>query len=116
MGDETGEPQLESFPSGVRGARHLADRTPGRYGAPVDRMPEPGDLISAFSAQPGRCFRMIYDVQLQAEHCRKPLAWKGTCREAKGKSWYVEACREHAPKSAGAQSSEQEDIERSGTD
>jgi hypothetical protein len=30
-------------------------------------MPEPGDLIAAFSPQPGRCFRMIYSTQLQAE-------------------------------------------------
>jgi hypothetical protein len=30
---------------------------------PVDRMPEPGDLIEAFSPQPGHCFRMIYSHQ-----------------------------------------------------
>jgi len=36
----------------------------------VDLMPDPGDLISAFSPQPGRCFRMVYSVQLQADHSR----------------------------------------------
>jgi len=61
-------------------------------------MPQPGDLITAFSVQPGRCFRMIYDHKLQATHCRRPPAWKGVWRDAKGKSWYLEACREHAPK------------------
>jgi hypothetical protein len=61
-------------------------------------MPQPGDLITAFSVQPGRCFRMIYDHKLQATHCLQPPAWKGVWRDAKGKSWYAEACREHAPK------------------
>ena len=37
----------------------------------MDPMPEPGDLITAFSPQPGRCFRMVYSVQLQADHCRR---------------------------------------------
>ena len=33
------------------------------------RMVEPGDLITAFSPQPGRSFLMVYSVQLQATHC-----------------------------------------------
>jgi len=65
----------------------------------VDRMPEPGDLIAAFSPQLGRCFRMVQSVQLQATHCRGEPAWKGIWRDrGGGRSWYVEACREHAPK------------------
>ena len=32
----------------------------------MDPMPEPGDLIAAFSPQPGRCFRMVQSRQLQA--------------------------------------------------
>ncbi len=65
--------------------------------------PEPGDLISAFSPQPGRCFLMIYSRQLEADHCRQEPAWKGQWRDAKGHTWYVEACRKHAPKlSSGA--------------
>jgi hypothetical protein len=63
----------------------------------MDRMPVPGGLITAFSLQPGRCFRMVYSCQLQATHCYEPLAWKGIWRDPKGKSWYVEACGEHAP-------------------
>jgi hypothetical protein len=47
-------------------------------------MPEPGDLIVAFSPQPERCFRMVQSVQLQATHCHEPPAWKGTWRDAKG--------------------------------
>ena len=60
--------------------------------------PEPGDLIAAFSPQPGRCFRMVQSRQLQATHCRGEPAWKGVWRDRTGKSWYVEECREHAPK------------------
>jgi len=64
-------------------------------------MPEPGDLITAFSPQPpGRCFRMVYSHQLQAIHCSEPPAWKGVWRDRTGKSWYVEACGEHAPRAS----------------
>ncbi len=72
--------------------------------APVDQMPEPGDLIAAFSSQPGRCFRMVQSVQLQATRCYEPPAWKGVWRGRTGKSWYVEACPEHAPKVSAAPS------------
>jgi len=61
-------------------------------------MPAPGDLIAAFSPQPGRCFRVVYSHQLQATHCRQEPAWKGQWRDPKGGTWYVEACRQHAPK------------------
>ncbi len=61
-------------------------------------MPEPGDLIAAFSPHPGRCLRMVVGHQLQADHCHQPPAWKGVWTDRKGKSWYVEACRSHAPK------------------
>ncbi len=61
-------------------------------------MPKPGALITAFSPQPGRCFRMVYSRQIQATHCRQPPAWKGQWRDANGRTWYVEACRDHAPK------------------
>jgi hypothetical protein len=67
-------------------------------------MPQPGYLITAFSVQPGHCFRMVYDYKLQATHCRQPAAWKGVWRDATGRSWYVEACREHAPKWQGRKS------------
>jgi hypothetical protein len=33
-------------------------------------MPEPGDRCPGFVAQPGQCWQMIYDRQLQANHCR----------------------------------------------
>ena len=61
-------------------------------------MPQPGDLLTAFCPQPGRCFRMVYDRNLQADHCRQKPEWKGVWRDVKGRSWYVGACWEHAPK------------------
>jgi hypothetical protein len=61
-------------------------------------MPQPGDVITAFSIRPGHCFRMVYDYKLQHTHCRQPPAWKGVWKDAAGRSHYVQACREHAPK------------------
>ena len=55
-------------------------------------MPKPGDLITAFSPQSGRCFRMVYSRQLQATLCRQPPLWKGIWRDRKGQSSYVETC------------------------
>jgi len=64
----------------------------------MDRMPEPGDLQRGFFIAPGRCFRMVYSRQLQATHCYESPARRGVWRDAKGRSHYAEACREHAPK------------------
>jgi hypothetical protein len=36
----------------------------------VDKMPEPGDLSPGFIAVADRCWRMVYDRNLQATHCR----------------------------------------------
>ena len=52
--------------------------------------PEPGDLITAFSPQPGRCFRMIYSHQLQADHCGQAPAWKG---QVAGREGALVVCR-----------------------
>jgi len=47
------------------------------YRRPRGSVPEPGDLITAFSPQPGRCFRMVYSVQLQATYCCEPPGVEG---------------------------------------
>jgi hypothetical protein len=39
---------------------------------------------------------MVQSCQLQAEHCRGLPARQGVRRDRLGRSWYVEACREHA--------------------
>ena len=36
--------------------------------------------------------------QVQATHCRQRQAWKSIWRDRTGKSWYIEACREHPSK------------------
>jgi hypothetical protein len=59
-------------------------------------MPQPGDLITAFSVQPGRCFRMVYSRQLQATHCDEPAPWRGWWKDAKGQTHRVSACGGHA--------------------
>jgi hypothetical protein len=45
---------------------------------------------------------MVYGHLLQADHCRQPPAWKGIWKDPKGRSHYVEACGEHAPKASAA--------------
>jgi len=71
---------------------------------PMDGMPQPGEPCPGFIAEPGRCWRMLYSHQLQATHCRQEPAWKGIWTDRKGKGWYVEACRQHAPKLTSAAS------------
>ena len=72
---------------------------PGRSSVrPMDRMPEPGGLITAFSPQPGRCFRVVYSVQLQADHCRQAPAWKGIWTDARGRVGRSKSCRLYAPR------------------
>jgi hypothetical protein len=44
---------------------------------------------------------MVQSRQLQADHCYEKPAWKGVWRDRTGRSWYVEACRKHAPKITG---------------
>jgi hypothetical protein len=97
-------------PCGIAGKRGLVRRLELTHGhAPdvgdyrtrtrtlVSDMPQPGDPIIAFSVQPGRCFRMVYSVQLQADHCHQVPVWKGSWRDVQGRTWQVEACPDHAP-------------------
>ena len=70
-------------------SRGAAPRSGLAYPRPVERMPEPGDLIEAFSPLTDRCFRMIQSRQLQATHCRGEPTWKGVWKDRSGRSWYV---------------------------
>ena len=60
-------------------------------------MPEPGDLIEDSARSRDVAFGWVYSRQFQADHCREEPARKGVWSDVKGKSWYFEACREHAP-------------------
>ncbi len=57
-------------------------------------IPLPGDLAPGFVAEPGRCWRMIYNTTIQGDHCPEPVAWRGLFRNG-GKSWNVWACDGH---------------------
>jgi hypothetical protein len=45
---------------------------------------------------------MVQARQIQATDCRHELAWKGIWTDTKGKGWYLEECREYAPKVSSA--------------
>jgi hypothetical protein len=56
-------------------------------------MPQPGD---PFVAEVGRCWRMIYDIRLQAQHCAEPPTWTGRWYAPSGDRWFrVWSCAEH---------------------
>lgn len=64
--------------------------------------PKPGDVLSPFITQPGRCFRMVYSPQLQATHCEEPVEWRGRYPGYKGGWVRVESCKAHAGDVVGA--------------
>ena len=43
-------------------------------------MPQPGDVSPGFIAEAGRCWRMLYDRNLQATHCDERPGWTGRWR------------------------------------
>src|SRR5581483_6063163 len=56
----------------------------------------PGDPCPGFIAQPDRCWRMVYDHNLQAAHCRGQVEWHGRWFSPKGDRWWrVAACERH---------------------
>ena len=62
----------------------------------VASMPEAGDASPGFIAEAGRCWRMVYDHDLQADHCAEPPNWTGRCYSpAADRWWRVWSCREH---------------------
>ena len=66
------------------------------YGRPVSPMPEPDDSCPGFMSAPGRCWRMLYDRNLQATHCCEAPSWTGRWFSPKGERWWrVWACPDH---------------------
>jgi hypothetical protein len=51
-------------------------------------MPRPGDVSPGFLAEPGRCWRMVYDHNLQSTHCREAPTWTGRWFTPKGDRWF----------------------------
>jgi hypothetical protein len=59
-------------------------------------MDQPGDVCPGFMAQPGRCWRMVYDRNFQATHCADEPAFTGRWFSPKGDRWWqVWACDDH---------------------
>lgn len=61
----------------------------------ASRMPRPGDLAPGFTAQPGHCWRMVFNDTMQGSHCQAPVAVRGRFRNHAGKVWMVDACEAH---------------------
>ncbi len=65
--------------------------------APVNGMPVPGDRSPGFIAEPGRCWALTYDRNLQSTHCREEPTLTGRWFSPRGDStwWRVWACPGH---------------------
>ena len=64
--------------------------------APVDRMPKPGDRHPGFIAEPMRCWALVYDDMLQADHCFEIPSWTGRWFSPSCERWWrVWACLDH---------------------
>jgi hypothetical protein len=60
------------------------------------RMPRPGDLAPGFTIEPDRCWRMVFNENLQGSHCQAPVCLRGGFKDHAGKAWTVDACEAHA--------------------
>jgi hypothetical protein len=60
----------------------------------MSTMPVPGDAAPGFLAEPGQCWRMIFDDGLQGTHCTLPVEFRGQFANA-GHRWTVWACQRH---------------------
>jgi hypothetical protein len=51
----------------------------------ADTMPHPGDVSPGFIAEADRCWRMVYDHNLQATHCADAPRWTSPTALAEGR-------------------------------
>lgn len=59
-------------------------------------LPGPGDVHPGFTADPGRCWRMVHSRHLRATHCRVEPSCTGRCFSPEGDRWWgVWACPDH---------------------
>ena len=63
----------------------------------TDHMPAPGDPVpKSFIAQPDRFWRIIFEHNLQATHCRGSVEYYGRRFAPSGTRWWrVAACAAH---------------------
>ena len=56
----------------------------------------PGDPCPGFTAEAGRCWRMVYSKQLQATHYAGVPTWTGRWFSPRGDRWFrVWSCPDH---------------------
>ena len=59
-------------------------------------MPQPGDPCPGLMADAGRCWRMVYDHNLQATHCANTPSWSVRWFSLRGNPrWRLSACADH---------------------
>jgi hypothetical protein len=49
---------------------------------------QPGEPCPGFIVEPGRCWQMVYDKQMQADHCAEAPSWTGRWYSPRGDRWY----------------------------
>jgi hypothetical protein len=62
----------------------------------MSQLIRPGDALTGFFVQEGRCFQMIASPQIQATHCDQPAPWRGRFTDARGRVHLVWGCERHA--------------------
>jgi hypothetical protein len=50
--------------------------------------PEPGDRHAGFLVEPMRCWALVYDRTMQADHCAEPPNWTGRWFSPAGDRWW----------------------------
>jgi hypothetical protein len=59
-------------------------------------MPQPGDRHPGFIAEHMRCWAMVYDGTMQADHCYERPNWTGRWFSPSGDRWWrVWSCPDH---------------------
>ena len=72
--------------------------------APVERMPQPGERHPGFTAEAMRCWALVYDDTLQADHCDERPSWTGRWFSPAGERWWrVWSCPDHLDGLTGLQ-------------
>jgi hypothetical protein len=61
----------------------------------MSQLIRPGDTLTGFFIQEGRCFRIIASSQIQATHCADPAPWRGRFTDTTGKMHRVWSCERH---------------------
>jgi hypothetical protein len=73
-------------PPGLNLGRSAA--TPAVYRHGVAPMPEPGDRHQHFIVGPMKCWAMVYDGTMQADHCAERPNWTGRWFSPRGDRWW----------------------------